>query len=97
MLTVKHISLCGKETIYPAFTVEFRPADSKPKQEPPAKNSVVAFTESHYVVAELGDGTVFVMNEHGKTVSRYDIGASMVGPKVDARHTSEQSERRADH
>ena len=76
MLTVKHISLSGIETIYPASSVEFRPAATKDCA--PASDSVLAFTEQHYVVAELTGGTVFVMNEHGKTVSRYDLGASMV-------------------
>jgi len=88
MLTIKFIGMVGEEAVYPAFSVEYRPAASKPPQgqptpgEPPPflppKDTVIAFTEDHYAVAEFDTGTIFVMNERGQTVSRYDLGPSPV-------------------
>lgn len=93
MMTIKHISLGGRETIYPAFSVEFRPKGWVPNDEvtaadqPAPPSRVLGFTEDRFVVCEIQDGTVFVMNEFGKTVSRYDLGASMIPERVDV-HTS---------
>ena len=82
MLTVKHIGMVGEEVIYAVFSVELRTAASKDaRKEAQAvgnKDTVIAFTVDHYVVCEFDSGTVFVMNERGTTVSRYDLGPSPV-------------------
>ena len=92
MLSVKHITLSGCEFIYPCFSAEFRPAASKSPDPtcPAPRDSVIAFTDGHYVVAEFSDGTVFVMNESGKTISRYDLGASEVCLQTSAQDTRRQ-------
>ena len=90
-LALKHIELSGREKIYPAHHVEFRPAGWTPESgaQESVQNAdrVLAFTEEHYIVAECFGGTVFVMNENGSTVSRYDLGGSMIEPGADARRT----------
>lgn len=74
MLSVKHINdLNGEEKIWSAFTVEFRPKDHA--RSDPIDDRVLLFTEDHYVIAEIDHGTVFVMNEQGKTVTRYNLNA----------------------
>lgn len=86
MLTVKQITLSGIEFLWEAVNVQFMPAirpDGKvagPHEggsgyEPAA----VHFNQSGGGdQIKIGGGTVFVMNDHGKTVSRYDLGASEV-------------------
>lgn len=85
MLTVKHITLSGTEMIIPASRVWFYPSDDQKqslKAVPQGSGMVtVVPPQSAGLLApheDLHGGTVFVMNEHGKTVSRYDLGASMV-------------------
>ncbi len=71
MLTVKHIRLSGEEDIYQSATVRYSPGEDKSTHGFPAS-----------VFLDLGEpltgGTVFVMGDSGKTVARYDLGASMV-------------------
>lgn len=80
MMTVKHITLSGEEFIYPTTHVNYVPGG-----HPPSLNGSEAPPETLWIYGHddrarpLTGGTCFVMNEHGKTVSRYDLGASMVG------------------
>ncbi len=81
MMTVKHITLSGEEFVYPTSHVNFVPASAVGQQgtnsEYKPKDAVWRY-DADGRAFELSGGTVFVMNEHGKTVARYDIGASMV-------------------
>lgn len=63
-LTVMHSHPDG-EIVVPAHRVEFRRRTG----------NVVVFNEVGYVVAEIGEGTVFVMNTQGQTVARYQLEA----------------------
>ena len=71
MLTVKHVRLSGQEDLYQSVTVWYSPIENQTPDGRPAM-----------ITMDLGDpltgGTVFVMNDAGKTVARYDLGASMV-------------------
>lgn len=78
MFTIKHIKVLGDEEIIQVETVRFEPGmpgfisqDGKTGQ---------TGTPPTVWVGErpLSGGTVFVMNDMGKTVSRYDLGASPV-------------------
>lgn len=84
MLTVKHISIGGEESVHLAREVLFQPSDAakQVKTRSPIEcahegGAVMFISEDHIPCALVG-GTVFVMNEKGKTVERYDLGASMV-------------------
>lgn len=97
MLTVKHITLSGAETLYQAYEVSFQPTDaeSQVKRRSPIESRHVGgtlhLTKPTMSPGELGTydfgiqgGTVFVMNDKGATVSRYDLGASEVPHGADA-------------
>lgn len=75
MLTVKHIRLSGAEDLYPSPTVRYSPGEDKQTHGHPA---TVWITKADGFELPLTGGTIFVMNDFGKTVARYDIGASMV-------------------
>lgn len=77
MLTVKQITLSGEEFIWQALApVSYTPAELR-SGEPRGKN-VVSFNTADGVASTIASGTVFVMNEAGSTLARYDLGASMV-------------------
>lgn len=79
MLTVKHIALSGEEFVYATSHVNFVPSGAKGEQSgPPNKDSLWIYEGTDERPRELCGGTIFVMNERGSTVARYDIGASMV-------------------
>lgn len=77
MMTVKHITLSGEEFLYPTTSVNYTPGRDN---LPPASSdpATLWIYDADDRAKPLTGGTCFVMNEHGKTVARYDIGASMV-------------------
>lgn len=75
MMTVKHITLSGEESVYPTNWVNYVPASALNDRD--AVDTIWIYT-ADTPAQPLTGGTVYVMNEHGKTVSRYDIGASQV-------------------
>lgn len=76
MLTVKHIGLSGEEMLYTTPVVNYVPGTDKSPIGDPA--TVWIEPDKSGARYPLTGGTVFVMNEAGRTVARYDIGASMV-------------------
>jgi hypothetical protein len=92
MLTVKQVHLSGIETIRLAKHVEFEPeAIQKSSETPCPSGNRILITLPDGGGETLYGGTVFVMNDVGKTVSRYDLGASMVplfhaDPHMTAKH-----------
>jgi hypothetical protein len=80
MLTVKHINMIGTETIITAKRVIFyQPNQQAPATPNPHSGGMITIVPPVGDVHEdIGDGTVFVMNDAGKTISRYDLGASPV-------------------
>lgn len=76
MLTVKHITLSGEEFVYTTTHTNYVPANAK--NCAPASDSLWIYEGADERARELCGGTIFVMNERGSTVARYDIGASMV-------------------
>lgn len=71
MFTIKHIELSGTETLYQAAKPVFHPKDN-------SLRAAIEFDVANNEVARLEGGTVFVMNDGGKTIARYDLGASNV-------------------
>lgn len=77
MLTVKHITPNYEQSIRLAYEVRFA---SEPKPEEDRKTN--EDTHRHLVYADLvgvgthryEDGTVYVMNDNGATVAKYDLG-----------------------
>jgi len=87
MFTVKHISPSGNESLYSAYEVEFIPSEqaaqcfTRSPIEAAHQGGSLCLTKLVKNPGEIGTytlglekGTVFVMNEHGKTVSRFDLG-----------------------
>lgn len=77
MFTIKHISIVGEEKIFAVDGVRFTPGvdgNAISSQTPPT----LWLTDKGWDERPLTGGTVFVMNDNGKTVSRYDLGASPV-------------------
>jgi hypothetical protein len=95
MLSVKHITLSGNETIRLASKVEF--VNTASKQCAPAHDTLWVHLPDGNLI-ELEGGTVFVMNDIGKTISRYDLGASMVplNPSLHDEHRMRKASVEAD-
>lgn len=83
MFVLKHIHADGREDIIQSDNVRFDPGVPTWQSEdgkcgatgtPPT----LWIAERGFVTQPLTGGTVFVMNENGKTVARYDLGASPV-------------------
>lgn len=86
MFTIKQISISGEECIFRATAVRYTPGGYRDPSmasgtPPPSATPATVWIDER----PLTGGTVFVMNEAGKTVSRYDLGASPVplNPTVD--------------
>lgn len=74
MMTVKHITLSGEESVYPTSWVNYVPASAIGTD---GVDTIWIYTDDA-PARPLTGGTVYVMNEHGKTVSRYDLSASVL-------------------
>ena len=96
MMTVKHIHLCGLENIWPAKFVEFVPisAQSETTVVGPNRDFVRVITDTGEE-RELSEGTIFVMNANGRTVSRYDLSATEVAFGDDPLLTAHKTRDRA--
>lgn len=89
MFTVKHISIDGSENLIAASSVKYDPgAPSFGSTVPGAICSGGRPTALFLDDVPYGGGTFFVMNANGKTVARYNLGASPVPHGVDAMQTS---------
>lgn len=82
MFTIKHISGLGDEEIIQVETVRFSPGTQSCMAQNGGASTPPTVWISHLSrgVSEtpLTGGTIFVMNDMGKTVARYDLGASPV-------------------
>lgn len=94
MFTIKHIHLDGQEDVLDVAAVRYSPAhgpiagtviwadkpsmDARDIEIQPSTPTTVWITEAGWAERPLTGGTVFVMNSNGKTVARYDLGASSV-------------------
>ena len=79
MMTLKHIELDGREAIYEVSKVWFEPSYKaeygRSGKTVPDTLHASAAAPSEKDPIKISHGTVFVMNQCGKTVSRYDLGA----------------------
>lgn len=73
MMTIKHVDLTGEEFVYPTTHINYVPAAVKPCTT--ATPSVWRYDDDGRAY-EIDNGSVFVMNEHGRTVARYSISAN---------------------
>ena len=90
MLTVRHIHLTGGEEIMLVHSARFAPGRGM-EGRPALVNGESATPDTLWVSFAAGQseepltgGTVFVMNDLGKTVAHYDLGGSAVPPSVSA-------------
>lgn len=72
MLTIKHVESQGHETIHQARTVSYQPKDANGALGTP---EIVFGFDSPGMDGGLqfGDGTVYVMNDNGKTIATYRL------------------------
>lgn len=78
MFTVKQVTLAGYEFLWETPCVNLRPAfEQRTSDRPPALPAAVCLHGPDGPI-DITGGTVFVMNEAGATVSRWDLGASPV-------------------
>lgn len=85
MFTVKHLSHTGGETLHEATGVSFMSgADMLAEygrgirddaSKPPPSDDVVWVTTPKGEVQSILGGWVYVMNDHGATVAKYDLNA----------------------
>lgn len=84
MLTLKHITPMGNEAIYAAHSVSYTP-HPEPLEHPSPDHGPLIGTLWYQDVPgapmiELRDGTVYVMNDKGSTVGKYDLGGWFARP-----------------
>ncbi len=78
-LTVKHIESNGYECVVQATNVAFIPQDACHQDDPRPRAEVIAYGAPYEGGAFMGGvgrfsgGLIYVMNEAGATVSRYDL------------------------
>lgn len=70
MMTIKHIDLSGKEFVYPTTHINFVPGD---RNGTTTTSPIVWRYDEEGCAHEIDNGTVYVMNEHGRTVARYNL------------------------
>ena len=81
MFTLKHISHEGGETLHEATGVSYMRADTiaaqyaidKTEAKPPLDDTVWVTNPAGSIYSIVG-GWVYVMNDHGATVSQYHLG-----------------------
>jgi hypothetical protein len=79
MMTIKHMTLSGEEFIYPTSHVNLVPAAAREKPEGgPTPADILWRYDADGRSHPIHSGTCFVMNDHGKTVARYDLSATNV-------------------
>ena len=81
MLTVKCIRVTGHEDVYPATRASYQPSLEDGKPLPPNCASTKATAPCVFIDTPKGDtfmaadaGSVYVMNDAGKTVAKYELG-----------------------
>lgn len=86
MLTIKHITPMGNETLYETPEVSYS-AHPKPIDRGldfgPLTGSLWYTSVLTGQMVELRDGMIFVMNGNGSTVAKYDLGG-WAGPQATA-------------
>lgn len=80
MLTVKHIEPSGHESIHPAVRVSFQPR-AQLEDKSWAAQCVFIDTPKMETIALGSWGAIYVMNDAGKTVAKYDLGGWETPPK----------------
>lgn len=78
MFSIRHIQLSGHEDIYLASRVSFQPEVTHEQKGGLPSSPTIFIDRPDGSTMPINGGTIFVMNDNGKTVARYDIGASMV-------------------
>lgn len=81
MLTVKHIEVTGHENIHPATRVSYQPRMERGRAVEPGVDGSEVSAHCVFIDTPKGDtialgsfGSVYVMNDAGKTVAKYELG-----------------------
>jgi hypothetical protein len=76
MLTVKHIRFDGAETVDVAERVIFYPSDKADMSGTPTPyaGGSVSLVGARAAIGDYHHGVVYVMNDKGATISKYDLG-----------------------
>lgn len=73
MMTLKHITLKGEEFVYPTTHVNYVPVGSNGYAGQDTPPTTLWRYDPEGSAAPITEGSVYVMNEHGKTVARYTL------------------------
>lgn len=83
MFTIKHVSPTGAESLYEAIEVNFTPAFSDQLANNAAATNVVWYTTPETKeIKSISNGRVYVTNEAGATVAKYDMARDPRDPNV---------------
>lgn len=74
MLTVKYCYPHGQETVFPVMAVHFHPREVASARGPTSDVMFERAKDSGPGLTQVSSGCVYVMNEFGKTVAKYDLG-----------------------
>lgn len=80
MFTIRHIHLAGDENIFSVNAMRFSPGTESVglQNQSGTPPTLWISDDDHTAEWPVTGGTVFVMNASGKTVARYDLGASPI-------------------
>jgi hypothetical protein len=71
MLTIRHVESCAHEQIFQVTDVSYQPENAGGTTAP---ETVFGYREPGHPL-QFTDGLIYVMNDNGKTVAKYDLGA----------------------
>lgn len=74
MLTVRYCDPDGGEVVFPVSSVQKSPRKTGSSTSPHADVTFDRLPGSGPGLLQVSSGCVYVMNDHGKTVAKYDLG-----------------------
>jgi hypothetical protein len=78
MMTVKHVAKSGEEFVWPATHTSYEPGGGNNTS---AEELFFRWDENG-IPHQILEGFVFVMNEHGRTVARYQLPRVAADPHM---------------
>lgn len=94
MMTVKYVDKNGEESVFPVYGVRYNERCAAPVEAgcAPARGHVIFDRPKAYsdtpLMEHAYDGIVYVMNDNGKTVAKYDLGGQNLQGLAAVRVTS---------
>lgn len=77
MFTVRHIDSNNHEFVFAASTIT-----SEPPRDSSDRQRIVCARPGEIFNGVFDSGIIYVMNENGRTVAKYDLGPPLVGAEA---------------